>query len=87
MARGRHAADRRRRSRRPPSVTTGSGSSTAVGTADAPVYVVVSAEGRYLVDDDGLVGAAGDDPLVAELAALSVDELTARIAALPTPTG
>ena len=60
---------------------------TAVGTVDAPVYVVGSAEGRYLVDDDGLVGATGDDPLVAELAALSVEALTARIAALPTPTG
>ena len=31
------------------------------------MYVVGSAEGRYLVDGDGLVGAAGDDPLVAEL--------------------
>ena len=44
-------------------------------------------EGRYLVDDDGLVGAEGDDPVAAELAALSVEALTARIAALPTPTG
>ena len=44
-------------------------------TRTLPVYVVVSAQGRYLVDGDGLPGAAGDDPLVDELAGLSVDEL------------
>jgi hypothetical protein len=54
-----------------------------VGDPDAPVHVVVSAQGRYLVDGDGLVGAAGDDRLIAALARLSVDELAARIAALP----
>jgi hypothetical protein len=59
----------------------------AVGTPDAPIYVVVSAQGRYLVEGDGLVGARGDDPLVDELARLSVAELSARIAALPTPGG
>ena len=53
-----------------------------VGDADAPVYVVVSAQGRYLVDGDTLRGAAGDDPLIDELTDLSVEELTARIGAL-----
>jgi hypothetical protein len=53
-----------------------------VGDPDVPVYVVVSAQGRYLVDGDGLAGASGDDPLVDALARLSVDELTARLAAL-----
>ena len=53
-----------------------------VGDADLPIYVVVSAQGRYLVDDGALSGAAGDDPLVDELASLSVEELTARIGAL-----
>jgi hypothetical protein len=58
---------------------------TAVGTPEAPVHVVVSAQGRYLVTGDRLGGAAGDDPLVAELARLHVDELAERIAALPSP--
>ena len=40
----------------------------AVGTDDLPVYVAVSAQGRYLVADDDLVGATGDDPLIDELA-------------------
>ena len=53
-----------------------------VGDADLPIYVVVSAQGRYLVDGDGLTGAAGDDPLVEELTGLSLAELTERIAAL-----
>ncbi len=34
------------------------------------------------MDSDGLRGAEGDDPLVAELSALSTDELTRRITAL-----
>ena len=40
----------------------------AVGTEELPVYVAVSAQGRYLVVDGDLVGADGDDPLIAELA-------------------
>ena len=44
--------------------------------------MVISAQGRCLLDGDGLAGATGDDPLVGELADLSVDELAARIAAL-----
>jgi hypothetical protein len=55
----------------------------AVGTVDEPVYVVVSAQGRFLVDGDRLTGASGDDPLVATLSGLSADALTARLAALP----
>lgn len=53
-----------------------------VGDPDGPVYVVISAQGRYLLDGDGLAGATGDDPLIAELSGLSVDELAAHIAAL-----
>jgi hypothetical protein len=56
---------------------------TEVEGGAGPVHVIVSAQGRYLVVGDGLTGAAGDDPLVAELSDLAVDELTARIAALP----
>jgi hypothetical protein len=46
-------------------------------------YVVVSAQGRYLVRGDRLVGAAGDDPLVAQLAALGPAGLDAAVAASP----
>lgn len=53
-----------------------------VGDADLPIYVVVSAQGRYLVDEGALSGAAGDDSLVDELVNLSVEELTTRIGAL-----
>jgi hypothetical protein len=53
-----------------------------VGDPDTPVYVVVSAQGRYLADGDRLVGATGDDPLIEALAHLSVDELAGRIVAL-----
>ncbi len=53
-----------------------------VGGTDAPIYVVVSAQGRYLVERAGLSGATGDDPLIAELTSLSIEDLTARIAAL-----
>jgi len=46
-------------------------------TTDA--LILVNAEGRYLVDGPRLEGASGDDPLVAELSALTGDELAARI--------
>jgi hypothetical protein len=55
---------------------------TEVGAEEEQRYVVVSAEGRYVVDASGLRGAVGDDPLVAELAALGPDGLEAAIAAL-----
>jgi hypothetical protein len=55
-----------------------------VSAGDAPVYVVVSAQGRYLVDGERLRGASGDDALVAELSALAPDELATEVAALPT---
>jgi hypothetical protein len=58
-----------------------------VGTVDAPVYVVVSAQGRYLVDGDDLTGAGLDDPLISELTRGSVEELTARLRALPPSPG
>ena len=47
-------------------------------TTDA--LIVVNAQGRYLVAGDRLTGAAGDDPLVAELTAGSIDDLEERIA-------
>ena len=55
----------------------------AVGTEELPVYVAVSAQGRYLVVDGDLVGADGDDPLIAELSSLTPDQIQAAIAALP----
>lgn len=56
----------------------------AGGDPELGAFVVVGAQGRYLVDGSGrLWGAAGDDPLVAELAALTVDGLAIRIRAVP----
>ena len=43
--------------------------------------IVVNAQGRYLVDGARLEGAAGGDPLIAELSALSEAGLAARIRA------
>lgn len=54
-----------------------------VADPDVPRWVTISAQGRYLIDGEGLRGAAGDDPLVADLASGSVDALCARVAALP----
>ena len=58
-----------------------------VGTDELPVHVVVSAQGRYLVDDGALIGAEGNDPLVADLAARTPTDLVAAITALPTAPG
>jgi hypothetical protein len=45
--------------------------------------VVVGAQGRFLADGTGaLRGAAGDDPLIDELAALTIDELATAVVAL-----
>lgn len=50
------------------------------GDPDVGAYVVVSAQGRYLDGGGGdAVGAAGDDPLVAELSARSLDDLAADL--------
>jgi len=54
-----------------------------VGDDDLPTFVVASAQGRYLVHGDALTGAAGDDPLVAELSALGASGLAAAVRALP----
>jgi hypothetical protein len=51
-----------------------------VGDPELPVYTVVNAEGRYLLDGRTLVGAAGDDPLIAEVEALTPGDLAARVA-------
>ena len=42
-------------------------------------FVTTNAQGRYLVDGDALRGADGDDTLVAELSAMTPDELEAVI--------
>jgi hypothetical protein len=54
-----------------------------VGSGEERRYVVVSAEGRYLVDGPRLRGARGDDPLVAQLEALGTAGLTTAVVALP----
>lgn len=65
-----------------------------VDDPDLPVYTTVGAEGRYLVagnegddadDTDRLVGAANDDPLVADLASRGPDGLAAAVRALADP--
>ena len=43
----------------------------------------MNAQGRYLVRGNGLAGAEGDDPLVAELSAGSVDDLAGEISRIP----
>jgi len=53
-----------------------------VGDPELPLYTVVNAEGRYLVggdDGDGLVGAAGDDPLIARVEAMGADALVDEV--------
>lgn len=57
-----------------------------VDTGDATTgsWITVNAQGRYLVDADGrLHGAEGDDPLVSELSAETLDELAAQISRTP----
>lgn len=50
------------------------------GDEDTGAWIVVNAQGRYLRGaDDELIGADGADPLIAELASGSVDELAERI--------
>jgi hypothetical protein len=44
-----------------------------------PRYLVINAQGRYLVDNDGLTGAAGDDALVTRIDDLSAQELRAGV--------
>lgn len=51
-----------------------------VDDPELPVYTVVNAEGRYLLSGDALVGAAGDDPLIAEVESMTPDALAARVA-------
>ncbi|NLD75436.1 MAG: hypothetical protein GX643_02095 [Acidimicrobiales bacterium] len=45
------------------------------GDPDVGAYVVVSAQGRYLLSDGGLVGASGGDPLVSVLSSMTAAEL------------
>ena len=56
---------------------------TATGDDTSGSWIVVNAQGRYLQDGDELVGAEGDDPLVADLSAGSVDDLADRISRTP----
>ena len=56
-----------------------------VGDPELPVYTVVNAEGRYLLGDAGggtLVGAAGDDPLIARVEAMGAGALADEVARL-----
>lgn len=54
---------------------------------ELPVYVVVNAEGRYLLAADGttLVGATGDDPLITTIESLTPTALATQIADTVTP--
>jgi hypothetical protein len=67
-----------------------------VDDPDLPAYTTIGAEGRYLVAGDrgergegALVGADGDDPLIAELAGRGLDGLAAAVrrAAPPAEDG
>jgi hypothetical protein len=64
---------------------------TEVDDPDLPVYTTVGAEGRYLVasadDDDSLVGADNDDPLIAELAGRGLDGLAGAIRSAAAAAG
>jgi hypothetical protein len=53
----------------------------STGDPETGAWIVVSAQGRYLVDGDVLRGADGDDPLIAEVEGRSLDELVAELAA------
>jgi hypothetical protein len=53
----------------------------AGGDPDVPAYVVAGPQGRYLVEEGRLAGAAGDDPLVSELASLGPDRLAEAVTA------
>jgi hypothetical protein len=57
-----------------------------VGQDEEARHVVVSAEGRYLVDGDRLTGAVGDDPLVAADIALGAAGLEAAVRAVAPAT-
>ncbi|MCU1368858.1 MAG: hypothetical protein JWO77_52 [Ilumatobacteraceae bacterium] len=52
---------------------------TATGDETTGAWIVVNAQGRYRVGEDGLEGAKGGDPLVADLTSGSLDDLEARI--------
>jgi hypothetical protein len=51
------------------------------GDATTGALIVVNAQGRYLAEGSHLAGAAGNDPLVAQLGALSETELASRVRA------
>ncbi len=48
---------------------------------EASALITVNAQGRYVVVDGGLVGAEGDDPLVARIEAISPDQLAQQVRA------
>lgn len=53
------------------------------GDPELGAYVVINAQGRYLVNaDDSLTGADGPDPLIARLTEFDVGQLTAEIETL-----
>lgn len=51
------------------------------GDAEVGAFVLVGAQGRYLERGGRLVGAAGDDPLVAELSSLTPTALAESVVA------
>ena len=55
---------------------------TEVEGPEGRTFITVSSVGRYLVEGGDLVGPESADPLAVELAALTPEALTARIAAL-----
>jgi hypothetical protein len=56
---------------------------TRVGEDEEVRYVVVGPQGRYRITDGRLVGARGDDPLIASTSAMAPDALEAAVQALP----
>jgi hypothetical protein len=54
----------------------------AGGDPDVPAYVVVGPQGRYLAEGGRLTGAAGDDPLVSDLASLGPGGLAEAVTAV-----
>lgn len=57
------------------------------GDPEVGAYLLVGAQGRYLIRDEGLAGASGGDALVAELSAMSREELAKAIASAHRSTG
>ena len=53
-----------------------------ISDGDVTTHLVINSQGRYLAEEDGLVGGDRDDPLVEQLQALGFDGLVAATDAL-----